>query len=109
MLELEITGRQRIEEELRRVNTVLVAAHQQAVEANQVKSTFLANMSHELRTPLNAIIGYSELLQELAARKIQKDPTTDLEKICRAGRHLLTIINDILDHSKIEAGKVQRP
>ena len=64
-------------------------------------------MSHELRTPLNAIIGYSELLQELAARKIQKDPTADLEKINRAGKHLLTIINDILDHSKIEAGKMQ--
>jgi PAS domain S-box-containing protein len=107
VLEQEIGERQRIEEELRRVNTVLVEAHQQAVEANRVKSTFLANMSHELRTPLNAIIGYSELLQELAARKIQKDPTADLEKISRAGKHLLTIINDILDHSKIEAGKVQ--
>jgi PAS domain S-box-containing protein len=107
VLEQEIAERQRIEEELRRVNGVLVVAHQQAVEANQVKSTFLANMSHELRTPLNAIIGYSELLQELAARKIPKDPTADLQKISRAGKHLLTIINDILDHSKIEAGKVQ--
>ncbi len=107
VLEQEVAERQRIEEELRRVNAVLVEAHQQAVEANQVKSTFLANMSHELRTPLNAIIGYSELLQELVARKIPKDPTADLEKITRAGKHLLTIINDILDHSKIEAGKMQ--
>jgi PAS domain S-box-containing protein len=107
VLEQEIAVRQGIEEELRRVNGVLVVAHQHAVEANQVKSTFLANMSHELRTPLNAIIGYSELLQELAARRISKDPTADLQKISRAGKHLLTIINDILDHSKIEAGKVQ--
>jgi signal transduction histidine kinase len=64
-------------------------------------------MSHELRTPLNAIIGYSELLQELAARNLPKDPAPDLEKINRAGKHLLTIINDILDLSKIEAGKMQ--
>ena len=64
-------------------------------------------MSHELRTPLNAIIGYSELLQERAAQKIDKDPTADLEKINRAGKHLLALINDILDLSKIEAGKMQ--
>ena len=72
-----------------------------------MKSTFLANMSHELRTPLNAIIGYSELLQELAAKNVPKDPTPGLEKINQAGKHLLAIINDILDLSKIEAGKMQ--
>ena len=106
-LHREISERQRIEEVLRRVNADLVVAHEQAVEASHVKSTFLANMSHELRTPLNAIIGYSELLQELATKNIQKDPLPSLQKINRAGKHLLTIINDILDLSKIEAGKVQ--
>jgi PAS domain S-box-containing protein len=103
----EISERQRAEEEIRRVNADLVVAHERAVEANQVKSTFLANMSHELRTPLNAIIGYSELLQELAAKNIAKNPTADLQKINKAGKHLLMIINDILDLSKIEDGKIQ--
>ena len=107
VLQREIHERQRVEGELRRANTDLVVAHEQALEASHVKSTFLANMSHELRTPLNAIIGYSELLQELAAKNIQRDPTPGLEKINRAGKHLLTIINDILDLSKIEAGKMQ--
>ncbi len=107
VLQREIHERQRVEGELRRVNADLVVAHEQALEASQVKSTFLANMSHELRTPLNAIIGYSELLQELVAKNIPRDPTPGLEKINRAGKHLLTIINDILDLSKIEAGKLQ--
>jgi signal transduction histidine kinase len=107
VLQREICERQRVEGELRRVNADLVVAHERVLEASQVKSTFLANMSHELRTPLNAIIGYSELLQELAARNVAKDPTPGLEKINRAGKHLLTIINDILDVSKIEAGKMQ--
>ena len=107
VLHAEILGREQVEEKLRRVNADLVLAHERAVEASQTKSTFLANMSHELRTPLNAVIGYSELLQEVAARKIPKDPLPDLEKINRAGKHLLMLINDILDISKIEAGKMQ--
>jgi PAS domain S-box-containing protein len=107
VLQQEISERQRVEEVIRRVNADLVAAHERAVEANQVKSTFLANMSHELRTPLNAIIGYSELLQELAAENIARDPTAELRHINRAGKHLLLIINDILDLSKIEAGKIE--
>ena len=77
-----------------------------ADSANQAKSTFLANMSHELRTPLNAIIGYSELLQEDFAERDETDTTSDLQKISNAGRHLLRIINEILDLSKIEAGKI---
>jgi signal transduction histidine kinase len=77
-----------------------------AEAANQAKSQFLANMSHELRTPLNAIIGYSELLQELAEDDGNKDYVPDLEKICGAGRHLLALVNAILDISKIEAGKM---
>jgi signal transduction histidine kinase/CheY-like chemotaxis protein len=75
--------------------------------ANRAKSQFLANMSHELRTPLNAIIGYSEMLQEEAADLGYADFTPDLEKINAAGKHLLTLINDILDLSKIEAGRME--
>jgi signal transduction histidine kinase/CheY-like chemotaxis protein len=74
--------------------------------ANRAKSTFLANMSHELRTPLNAIIGYSEILQEEAEDLGHEDYLPDLKKITAAGKHLLTLINDILDLSKIEAGKM---
>lgn len=70
------------------------------------KSEFLANMSHELRTPLNAIIGYSEMLIEEAKEMEPEEIVPDLERILGASRHLLAIINDILDLSKIEAGKM---
>ena len=75
--------------------------------AGQHKSQFLANMSHELRTPLNAIIGYSEILQEEAADADQNEIVPDLKKIESAGRHLLGLINDILDLSKVEAGRME--
>ena len=84
----------------------LATARDAADEANRTKSSFLANMSHELRTPLNAIIGYSEILQEDAADKDDKAAIDDLQKIESAGRHLLGLINNILDLSKIEAGKM---
>jgi len=74
--------------------------------ASRYKSEFLANMSHELRTPLNAIIGYSEMLEEEAADLDQKTFIPDLQKINGAGKHLLSLINNILDLSKIEAGKM---
>ncbi len=75
-------------------------------EANRAKSVFLANMSHELRTPLNAIIGYSEMLQEDATDAGLQDFLSDLQKIHSAGKHLLGLINDVLDISKIEAGRM---
>ena len=78
-------------------------AREDAEEANRTKSKFLANMSHELRTPLNAIIGYSEMLQEEAAEMENDDFGPDLERINGAGKHLLGLINDVLDISKIEA------
>jgi signal transduction histidine kinase/CheY-like chemotaxis protein len=77
-----------------------------AEDANRAKSVFLANMSHELRTPLNAIIGYSEMLQEDASDMGEKEFVEDLQKIHTAGKHLLGLINDVLDISKIEAGKM---
>ena len=75
--------------------------------ASQHKSQFLANMSHELRTPLNAIIGLSEMLVEDARALGAADNVEPLERILRAGNHLLTLINEILDLSKIEAGRME--
>jgi signal transduction histidine kinase/CheY-like chemotaxis protein len=85
----------------------LTIAKEAAEEANRAKSSFLANMSHELRTPLNAIIGYSEMLQEEAEDRGVPELGTDLRKIHGAGRHLLALINDILDLSKIESGRME--
>jgi len=79
----------------------------QLEEADRHKSEFLANMSHELRTPLNAIIGYSEMLQEDAADLGAEQFTDDLGRINAAGKHLLELINAVLDLSKIEAGKME--
>jgi signal transduction histidine kinase/CheY-like chemotaxis protein/HAMP domain-containing protein len=92
--------------ELRQQNIELEQAREASEVANRTKSQFLANMSHELRTPLNAIIGYSEILQEDAADSGQPQFVPDLKKIEGAGRHLLGLINDILDLSKVEAGKM---
>ncbi len=96
----DVTERRRAEEE--------VAKAKEASEAaNRTKSMFLANMSHELRTPLNAIVGYSEMLQEEAAERDLDSFVADLGKINGSGRQLLGLINDILDLSKIEAGKME--
>lgn len=93
-------------EKLSELNVKLAERSREVAEASLAKSQFLANMSHELRTPLNAIIGYSEMIQEDVQEKGLNDFIPDLTKIREAGKHLLGIINDILDLSKIESGNV---
>ncbi len=94
------------QDNLQKANAGLEEAAEEAREANHAKSDFLAKMSHELRTPLNAIIGYSEMLHEEAEDMGDEAYLADLMKIQSAGRHLLALINDILDLSKIEAGRM---
>jgi signal transduction histidine kinase/CheY-like chemotaxis protein len=98
-LEDEVTHRKQTQEEL-------LAAKRAAEDASRAKSAFLANMSHELRTPLNAIIGYSEMVEEEIQDCGRVEKIEDVRKIHSAGKHLLALINDVLDLSKIEAGKM---
>jgi signal transduction histidine kinase len=99
---LEVRSRQ-VEEHSLELEEAVYAAQ----AASRAKSTFLANMSHELRTPLNAIVGYSELLQEEVEEILADEQLIrDLQKINIAGKNLLAIVSDILDISKIEAGKI---
>ena len=102
-----IDGFNEMLETIQERDTQLTAAKLKAEGASETKSAFLANMSHELRTPLNAIIGYGELLQEEAQEVGQEEFIPDLLKITAAGKHLLALINDILDLSKIEAGRME--
>lgn len=103
----DVSDRRRAEAELLRMNRELAEARDEAIQASRAKSTFLANMSHELRTPLNAIIGYAELLQEDAVENGMESLYADLGRIQSAGRHLLSVISNVLDLSKIEAGKIE--
>jgi len=103
----DVTDMKNHEAELDALVKELGIARDGALEANSAKSQFLANMSHELRTPLNAIIGYSELLIDEVNDNENRNYVPDLEKIQTAGKHLLGLINDILDLSKIEVGKAE--
>ena len=91
----------------RKISQKIAVAKETAEAANQTKSSFLANMSHELRTPLNAILGYNELLREEVTDDGHTKYLNDISKVDMAGKHLLSLINDVLDLSKIEAGKME--
>ncbi|MDO8541274.1 MAG: ATP-binding protein [Opitutaceae bacterium] len=95
------------EAELHGLNQELVQSERRALAATQAKSQFLANMSHELRTPMNSIIGFSEVLLDPQLPVDEATRQQFLENILNAGRHLLNLINDILDLSKVEAGKME--
>jgi signal transduction histidine kinase len=97
--------RDHLEELVRERTTELTVAKERAEVANQAKSTFLASMSHELRTPLNAVLGYAQMLKR--DKNFNERQRVALDTIQQSGEHLLTLITDLLDLSKIEAGKFE--
>jgi len=103
----DITERKRMEEQLRRKNEELEKQNLKVQEANRLKSEFLANMSHELRTPLNSIIGFSQLMHDGKAGPLRPDQKEYMGDILTSSRHLLQLINDVLDLSKVESGKME--
>jgi len=106
-LQVEIAERKVLEEELRRKNAELEQQSRRVQEATRLKSEFLANMSHELRTPLNAIIGFAELMHDAKVGPVSAAHKDCLSDILTSSRHLLQLINDVLDLSKVEAGKME--
>ena len=102
----DITPQKRLQAELQRKNAEIVEQYQRLQEAHRLKNEFLANMSHELRTPLNAIIGFSELIHDAKVGAVSAEQKEYLGDILTSSRHLLQLINDILDLSKVEAGKI---
>ena len=106
-LEEEIERKTALLNERTRLLGLLERANRELRELDRLKSTFLANMSHELRTPMNAIIGYTELLIDRVDGPINEEQEKSLKRVATNARHLLQLINDVLDISKIESGKVE--
>jgi PAS domain S-box-containing protein len=105
-VEIDITGRKRHEAELAMLVEKVERARDQALEATQTKSQFLANMSHELRTPLNAIIGFTRIVRRKTGPDIDTTQAENLDRILGSAEGLLTLINDILDLSRVESGRL---
>ena len=103
-LELEVAKRTMM---LRERTLLLEKANRELRELDRLKSSFLANMSHELRTPMNSIIGYTDLLLDRVDGEINEEQEKSLQKVANNSKHLLQLINDILDMSKIESGKIE--
>jgi PAS domain S-box-containing protein len=103
----DIAERKKLEEELRSKNTALEEQNRRVHEATRLKSEFLANMSHELRTPLNGIIGFAEIMHDGRVGPVSDQHKEYLGDILTSARHLLQLINDVLDLSKVEAGKME--
>jgi PAS domain S-box-containing protein len=106
LISKDITEQKQLEEQLRRKNEELEEQNRRVQEANRLKSEFLANMSHELRTPLNAIIGFSEVISDGKAGPTTSTQHEFLGDILSSGRHLLQLINDVLDLAKVESGRM---
>ena len=103
----DISDRKKLQEELRHKNEELQKQNARVEAASLAKSRFLANMSHELRTPLNSIIGFTEIIHDGRAGAVNSDPTEYLGDVLSSARQLQQLINDILDLSKVEAGKIK--
>jgi PAS domain S-box-containing protein len=107
LISKDITEQKQLEEQLRKKNEELELQNRKVQEANRLKSEFLANMSHELRTPLNGIIGFAELMHDGKVGPVSADHKEYLGDILTSSRHLLQLINDVLDLAKVESGKMQ--